>query len=191
MIIDRVSAVGQHSWVLGQHGPEPDHRPGEPRWNYLADVVEHITGEHYTRDFPTVDIFAPRLSFPSVNTGAGGDGGTLSDRQVYQISDDVSLLKGNHAMKFGANFNYLLPPGHPERERAFRDAHLLRRSVRDRQQQQRPVSAGLSDPGHRPESWQQANGGAVNGQGYWAGHAQQRAAVRARGSRTTGARGRS
>src|SRR4029453_11580189 len=72
-----------------------------------ADVVSNITGEHYTRDFPTVDIFAPRLNFPSVTTGAGGDAGTQSHRIVYQTRGALSLLKGNHQLKTGFNFNYL------------------------------------------------------------------------------------
>ena len=75
--------------------------------DYLADVWDRSSGLHYTRDFPTVDILAPRLSFPTVTTGAGGDGGTIADRSVYQFKDDVSLLKGNHSLKMGFNFNYL------------------------------------------------------------------------------------
>ena len=106
MTIDAWSAVAQHSYVLGGSGL--NQITGQVnRMIYLADVVSRITGQHYTRDFPTIDLFAPRLSFPSVTTGAGGDAGTISDRMVYQLRDDVSLLKGNHQMKFGGNFNYL------------------------------------------------------------------------------------
>ena len=86
---------------------------------YLADVVSNITGEHYTRDFPTVDIFAPRISFPTVNTGAGGDAGTQSDRMVYQLRDDLSLLKGNHAVEDGRQLQLPVAPRHPERQRAL------------------------------------------------------------------------
>ena len=37
--------------------------------NFLGDSVSNITGGHYIRDFPNVDIFPPRLSFPTVVTG--------------------------------------------------------------------------------------------------------------------------
>jgi hypothetical protein len=73
----------------------------------LSDATSNITGEHYTRDFPRIPIFPPRLSFPSVNTGAGGGGGSITDTQLFQIKDDVSLQAGTHALKLGANFNYL------------------------------------------------------------------------------------
>src|SRR6267142_240123 len=100
MKIDAFSAVAQHSYVLGNSGlnqitGQVNHMV------YLADVVDAVTGKHYTRDFPSVDVLGPRLSFPSVTTGAGGDAGTQSTRRVYQMRDDVSLLEGNHAMKFG------------------------------------------------------------------------------------------
>src|SRR5262245_34814420 len=100
------SAVGQHNWVLGNRGL--NQITGQVNHLYrLSDVTSAVTGEHYTRDFPRVPIFPPRLSFPTVNTGAGGAGGSLTDTYVIQIKDDVSLLTGNHALKFGANFNSL------------------------------------------------------------------------------------
>src|SRR5688572_12638052 len=104
--IDAYSVVGQHSWVMGNNGL--NQITGQVNHiDYLADVWDRATGKHYTRDFPSVDILAPRLSFPTVNTGAGGDAGTIADRSVYQIKDDVSLLMGNHSLKMGFNFNYL------------------------------------------------------------------------------------
>ena len=53
-----------------------------------------------------MNFFPPRLSFPSVNTGAGGGAGNLTDYDMIQIRDDVSLLTGTHALKFGANYEY-------------------------------------------------------------------------------------
>jgi len=37
----------------------------------------------------------------------GGGGGSITDTQLFQIKDDVSLQLGTHAFKLGANFNYL------------------------------------------------------------------------------------
>ncbi len=100
------SAVGQHSWVLGSRGL--NQITGQVNHlSRLSDVMSAITGEHYTSNFPNVPIFPPRLAFPSVNTGAGGGGGTITDTSVIQIKDDVSLQMGTHALRFGANFNYL------------------------------------------------------------------------------------
>jgi hypothetical protein len=163
MVIDAWSAVTQHSYVLGGSGL--NQITGQVnRMTYLADVFSRITGEHYTRDFPTVDIFAPRLSFPSVNTGAGGDAGTLSDRMVYQLRDDVSLLHGNHALKLGANFNYLWHLGirngneHYATVFFFDDPSTILNNTNGRYPQ------GFQTPGI-VRQWQQANGGALNGQG--------------------------
>ena len=164
--IDAFSAVGQHSWVLGNAGlnqitVQVNHV------NYLADVVSNITGEHYTRDFPRVNFFPPRLAFPSVNTGAGGDGGTLANRWVNQIRDDVSLLKGNHALKLGFNFNRLYHLGilngneHFATLTFFDDPSVIVNNTNGRYPQ------GFRTPGIL-RSWQQANGGAFNGQGSWA-----------------------
>jgi len=100
------SAVGQHSWVMGNRGL--NQITGQINSLYrLSDATSAITGEHYTRDFPNVKIFPPRLSFPTVNTGAGGGAGSITDTQLIQIKDDVSLQIGTHALKLGANFNYL------------------------------------------------------------------------------------
>ena len=164
--IDAWSAVAQHSWVLGSNGlnqitGQMNHLV------YLADVVSNITGEHYTRDFPKVNIFAPRLSFPSVHTGAGGDAGTIANRSVRQIRDDVSLLQGNHALKFGVNFNQLYHLGilngneHFATFAFFDDPSVIVTNSNGRYPQ------GFQTPGI-VRLWQQANGGAVNGSGYWA-----------------------
>ena len=164
--VDAWSAVGQHSWVLGNTGlnqltVQVNHLV------YLADVVSSITGEHYTRDFPDVDMFPPRLEFPSVTTGAGGDGGTKADRSVYQIRDDVSLLQGNHALKFGFNYNFLYHLGilnaneHFASISFFDDPSVIVNNTNGRYPQ------GFQTPGI-VESWEQANGGAFNGQGSFA-----------------------
>ena len=165
MVINAWSAVGQHSLVLGSAGL--NQITGQVnRMVYLADVVSNITGTHYTRDFPTVDIYAPRISFPSVNTGAGGDAGTQSDRMVYQLRDDLSLLKGNHALKMGVNFNYLWHLGirngneHYATVAFFDDPSVILNNTNGRYPQ------GFQTPGI-VRSWQQANGGALNGQGSW------------------------
>lgn len=164
--IDAFSAVGQHSWVLGNAGlnqitVQVNHV------DYLADVMSNITGEHYTRDFPRVNYFPPRLTFPSVTTGAGGDAGTLADRWVNQIRDDVSLLQGNHALKFGFNFNRLYHLGilngneHFATLTFFDDPSIVLNNTNGRYPQ------GFRTPGI-VRQWQQANGGAINGQGSWA-----------------------
>ena len=99
------SAVAQHGWVLGNRGL--NQITGQVNHLYrLSDIVS-ITGEHYRRDFPNVPPFPARLSFPSVNTGAGGAGGSETDTYVIQFKDDVSFLTGNHSLKFGANYNKL------------------------------------------------------------------------------------
>lgn len=164
--IKAFSAVAQHSWVLGNSGLNQITTQAN-HVDYLADVWSRASGEHYTRDFPKVNIFSPRLSFPSVTTGAGGDGGTLADRWVFQVKDDVSLLKGNHAIKLGVNFNRLYHLGilngneHYATLTFFDDPSVIASNSNGRYPQ------GFRTPGI-VRLWQQANGGAVNGQGYWA-----------------------
>ena len=164
--IKAFSAVGQHSWVLGNSGLNQITTQAN-HVDYLADVWSRASGEHYTRDFPKVNIFAPRLAFPLVNTGAGGDGGTLADRWVFQVKDDVSLLHGNHSFKFGFNFNRLYHLGilngneHYATLTFFDDPSTIFNNTNGRYPQ------GFRTPGI-VRQWQQGNGGAVNGQGYWA-----------------------
>jgi hypothetical protein len=164
--IDAFSAVGQHNWVLGNSGlnqitAQVNHL------DYLADVWDRATGKHYTRDFPSVNILPPRLAFPTVTTGAGGDAGTLANRSVYQIKDDVSLLRGNHSLKMGVNFNYLDNLGilngneHFGIFFFFDDPSTIVNNTNGRYPQ------GFRTAGI-VRQWQMANGGAVNGQGYWA-----------------------
>ena len=165
MNIEAFSAVGQHSWVIGNAGL--NQITGQMNdLNYLSDMT-NLAGERYASNFPKINIFAPRLDFPSMTTGAGGDAGTIADRQVYQIRDDFSLLKGGHSLKTGFNFNYLNNLGilngneHFATISFFDDPLAILNNVGGRYPQ------GFQTPGI-VDSWQQANGGAVNGQGSWA-----------------------
>ncbi len=157
------SAVGQHGWVLGNRGLNQMTVQVNHMYR-LSDVVSNITGEHYTRDFPNVDIFPPRLAFPSVNTGAGGAGGSLTDTYVIQFKDDVSLISGNHTMKFGGNFNYLPNLGNLNANEHFvtltffDDPSVILGNSNGRYPQ------GFATPGI-VRQWQQANGGALDGVG--------------------------
>jgi hypothetical protein len=164
--IDAFSVVGQHNWIIGNGGlnqitVQANHV------DYLADVWDRSSGLHYTKDFPNVNILAPRLSFPTVTTGAGGDAGTMANRWVFQIKDDVSLLQGNHAFKFGFNFNRLYHLGilngneHFATLFFFDDPSTILNNTNGRYPQ------GFQTPGI-VRLWQQANGGALNGDGYWA-----------------------
>jgi carboxypeptidase family protein len=100
------SAVAQHGWVWGNRGLNQITVQKNHLWR-LSDAVSNITGEHYMRDFPRVPVFPPRLAFPSVNTGAGGQSGSMTDTALMQLKDDVSLQMGTHGLRFGANYNYL------------------------------------------------------------------------------------
>jgi Carboxypeptidase regulatory-like domain len=166
MTIDAFSAVAQHSYVLGNSGLNQITAQMN-QMNYLADVVDQVTGKHYTRDFPSVDILGPRLSFPSVNTGAGGDAGTQSKRRVYQIRDDVSLLEGNHALKMGVNYNYLWHLGILNGNEMFATLTFFDDPLTIINNTNGRYPQGFQTPGIL-KTWQQANGGAMHGQGYWA-----------------------
>jgi hypothetical protein len=160
------SGVVQHGWVMGNSGLNQltGHMSHNDR---LSDLNSAITGEHYSRDFPNVNIFPPRLAFPSITTGAGGAGGSLTDTGLIQIRDDVSLLTGTHALKFGANFGYLPRLGilnaneHFATLTFFDDPSVILSNSNGRYPQ------GFQTPGI-VSRWQQANGGAVNGVGSWA-----------------------
>jgi len=104
------SAVGQHGWVMGNRGLNQI----TAQMNHLArisDTVSATTGEYYMRNFPRVPVFPPRLTFPSVRTGAGGQAGSITDTSLIQLKDDVSLQMGTHALRFGANYNYMADIG--------------------------------------------------------------------------------
>ena len=166
MKIDAFSAVAQHSLTLGNKGL--NQITGQiNQMVYLADVVDAVTGKHYTRDFPSVDILGPRLSFPSVNTGAGGDAGTQSTRRVYQLRDDVSLLEGDHSLKMGVNYNYLWHLGILNGNEMFATLTFFDDPLTIINNTNGRYPQGFQTPGIL-KTWQQANGGAIGGQGYWA-----------------------
>ncbi len=100
------SVVGQHNWVLGNSGLN-QLTAQMNSLTRLSDTVSQITGEHFMRDYPTVPLFPLRLAFPGVNTGAGGQAGSITDTQMVQLKDEVSVQTGTHAVKFGVNYNYL------------------------------------------------------------------------------------
>ena len=160
------SAVAQHGWVLSNRGLNQitGHMMTLRR---SRDVHNLITGEHYSRDFPRVNFFLPRLQFPAVNTGAGGNGGGPGELDRMQIKNDVSLLAGTHALKFGANFNYhprlggLNANEHFATLTFFDDPSVILSNSNGRYPQ------GFQTPGI-VSRWQQANGGAVNGVGFMA-----------------------
>ena len=111
------SAVGQHGWVLGNRGLNQitGHVNHHGR---LTDVHSAITGEHYTRDFPNVDIFPPRLSFPAVNTGAGGG---RSDGGCGPVADPRRRVAARRDPRAEVRRELQLPArsGHPEQQRAL------------------------------------------------------------------------
>ena len=153
------SAVGQHGWVMGNRAL--NQITGQVSHTYrLSDVTSNITGEHYTRDFPNVLMFPARLSFPSVHTGAGGAGGSRTNTYLIQFKDDVSLQVGTHALRFGANFNYLPNMGtlnaneHFPTLMFFDDPSVILSNSNGRYPQ------GFQTPGI-VRQWQQANGGVV------------------------------
>jgi hypothetical protein len=99
------SVVGQHNWVMGNR--ELNQLTGQMNsLARLSDTVSNITGEHFMRDYPSVPLFPLRLAFPSVNTGAGGQAGSITDTQMVQAKDEVSLQAATHALKFGVNYNF-------------------------------------------------------------------------------------
>ena len=99
------SLVGQHNWVLGNSALNQITAQMNSL-KRLSDTVSEITGEHFMRDYPSVPLFPLRLAFPGVNTGAGGQAGSITDTQMYQLKDEVSLQTGTHALKFGVNYNF-------------------------------------------------------------------------------------
>ena len=157
------SAVAQHGWVWSNRGLNQitGHVSHHGR---LSDVRSVITGEHYTTDFPNVELFPPRLSFPAVNTGAGGTGGATADVDRMQIRDDVSLLTGTHGLRFGTDYSYLPHLGTLNNNEHFAtlfffdDPSVILSNSNGRYPQ------GFQTPGI-VRQWQQANGGAVNGVG--------------------------
>ena len=162
-IIDAWSGVVQHGWVLGNRGlNQITGQTNHMVW--FSDSFSNITGGHYLKDFPAVDIYTPNLTFPSVNVSQGS-GGSKSDRWVLQLKDDVSLSLGTHTLKFGANYNRLIDLGvisgsqHMVSLAFFDDPSVIMSNSNGRYPQ------GFQTPGI-VRTWTQANGGAVKGVGY-------------------------
>jgi hypothetical protein len=104
--ISMYSVVGQHNWVFSNSGLNQVVVQVNSL-KRLSDTVSEITGEHFMRDYPNVPLFPLRLAFPAVNTGAGGQAGSITDTQLLQVKDEISLQTGTHALKFGVNYNFL------------------------------------------------------------------------------------
>jgi len=151
------SSVVQHNWVLGNRGL--NQLTGHVNHLYrLSDVTSAITGQHYTRDFPNVAVFSnpPSLAFPTVTVGAGGAGGSLTDTYVIQLKDDISQLRGNHALRTGVDIKALPKLGllnaneHFPTVTFFDDPSVILTNSNGR------YPLGLSTPGVARQ-WQQAN----------------------------------
>ena len=100
------SLVGQHNWVMN-NSTLNQLVVQMNSLQRLSDTTSEITGESYMVNFPNTKLFPLRLAFPSVNTGAGGQAGSITDTQLYQIKDEVSMQTGTHSVKFGVNYNFL------------------------------------------------------------------------------------
>ena len=162
-IVDAWSAVAQHGWVLGNTGlNQITAQANHMVW--FSDSFSNLTGGHYLRDFPTIDVYPPSLEFPSVTTGLAS-GGSKSDRWVLQLRDDVSLSLGTHTLKFGGNYNRLVDLGvvsasqHIPLLVFFDDPSVILSNSNGRYPQ------GFQTPGI-VRTWTQANGAAVGGVGY-------------------------
>ena len=146
-----------------QQGAEPDHRPGQSS-SRVSDVTSNITGQHYTRDFPSVPIFPPRLSFPTVNTGAGGSGGSLTDTYVLQLKRRRLAADGQPRAQVRRQFERAAAHRHYNNNEHFAtltffdDPSVILSNSNGRYPQ------GFQTPGI-VRQWQQANGGAMNGAG--------------------------
>jgi hypothetical protein len=156
-LIKMWSGVGQHSWVMGNRGLNQFTAQVNHLYR-LSDVTSAVSGLHYTRDFPNVPVFSnpPSLSFPSVTVGAGGAGGSLTDTYVIEFKDDISQLRGNHALKTGVDFKNLPKLGllnaneHFPTVTFFDDPSVILSNSNGRYPQ------GLATPGVARQ-WQQAN----------------------------------
>ena len=162
--IDAYSAVVNTTGCSGTRA-EPDHGARSTMWTTSPTCgagPADCTTRGTSRTSTSSNLAS--ISLP-VTTGAGGDAGTLADRYVFQIKDDVSLLKGNHALKIGVNFDRLHHLGILNGNEHFATFALLRRPVGDLQQHQWPGTAGLPDARHRP-AVAAGQRRAVNGDGY-------------------------
>ena len=174
--IDAYSAVGQHSWVLGNNGL--NQITGQVNHvDYLADVWSRATRRALHAGLPHRRHLRASPDLSAVNTGAGGDAGTLADRYVSTSSRTMCRCSAAITrFKFGVNFNRLYHLGilngneHYATLTFFDDPSVIFNNTNGRYPQ------GFRTPGI-VRQWQQANGGAINGQRLLGGYPATRASV--------------
>lgn len=98
--------VGQHNWVIGNSALNQIVVQANSM-NRLSDTISVFTNEYFMANYPSQPIFPLQLAFPSVAFGAGGQAGSITDTQMYQFKDEVSVQTGTHALKFGVNYAFL------------------------------------------------------------------------------------
>jgi hypothetical protein len=104
--MDIWSVVGQHNWVLGNNALNQIVVQANSM-KRLSDTISVFTNRYFMANYPNEPMFPPQLAFPSVEFGAGGQAGSITDTQMFQLKDEVSLQTGTHAVKFGVNYNFL------------------------------------------------------------------------------------
>jgi hypothetical protein len=104
--MDIWSLVGQHNWVIGNSTLNQLLVQGNSI-KRLSDTISVFTDRYFMRNYPNEPRAPLQLNFPSVDFGAGGQAGSITDTQLYQVKDEVSLQSGSHAVKFGVNYNFL------------------------------------------------------------------------------------
>jgi hypothetical protein len=104
--MDIWSVVGQHSWVMGNNALNQIVVQANSM-KRLSDTISVFTNQYFMANYPNEPRFPPQLAFPSVEFGAGGQAGSITDTQMFQLKDEVSLQTGTHAIKFGVNYNFL------------------------------------------------------------------------------------
>jgi hypothetical protein len=146
MSIKAFSVVAQHSYVLGNAGL--NQITGQMnQMDYLADVVDAVTGKHYAR------LSERRPARPASGVSVRDHG------RRRRCRDPVAAARlPASRRRFAAERRSLaeircelqLPVAsrHPQRQRDVRDPDVLRRSVDDHQQHERALSAGIPDAGH-------------------------------------------
>jgi hypothetical protein len=104
--MDMWSVVGQHNWVIGNSALNQFVVQGNSM-KRLSDTISVFTNRYFMANYPSEPLYPLQLAFPSVEFGAGGQAGSITDTQMFQFKDEVSVQTGTHAIKFGANYNFL------------------------------------------------------------------------------------
>ena len=104
--MDIWSLVAQHNWVMGNSTLNQLVVQANSIQR-LSDTISVFTDRYFMRNYPNEPLSPVQLAFPSVEFGAGGQAGSITDTQLYQVKDEVSLQSGSHAVKFGFNYNFL------------------------------------------------------------------------------------